>query len=541
MITLEQNFLGRTEILSLLKKRVSDLKEGCRQNIALLGNPYVGKSALLEHFVSNFDDEDVTLIYLDLEHKDFDYFVSKFIGGLLYNFSKNKKLPLCEDLNLLIEITKTAIPQTTEVIKKIRLDFSHGKINEAFLGLLVLPEIFTNETGKFCVLILDEFQNLEEFSLTDVFQELGKKIMTQKRCLYLVSSSFPGAAKKILAEKLSLLFGNFETVELGPFDLKTSHEFIEYNLKEIKIGSQLKNLLVDFTGGHPLYLNLICQELVNLTAVHQQGEVYMPILSQAVENTIFARWGVLSRHFELVMNNLCAGKGNQFISNLLMSLADGKQKPSELQEGAVKKTHLLQKLNRLMELGIAVKNGQSYFLKDKLFKYWVKYVYQRRRKNIELAPDRQRKQFKEEFSRTIENFKLTSRKDFSSRIMELLYCFDNESFDLNGRTYKLPLFRELVPVKIKNENGNFFDIIKAFTIDACWYVVLKDNFAENDVNALLTELKAHGARPERCLIISLTGMDENTRLKALQERFWIWHEQEINTLLTLFDKSFIVR
>ncbi len=541
MITLEQSFFGRTEILSLFKKRVSDLKEGCRQNIAIVGNPYVGKSALLEHFVSNFDDEDVTLIYLDLEHKDFDYFVSKFIGSLLYNFSRNKELPLYEDLNLLIETAKPVIPQTIEVVKKIRLDFSQGKINEAFLGLLLLPEIFTNETGKFCVLILDEFQNLEEFSLTDAFQELGKKIMTQKRCLYFVSSSFPSVAQKILSEKLSLLFGNFEIVQLDGFDLKTSYEFIESSFKEIKIGSQLKNLLADFTGGQPLYLNLICQEIVNLTAVHQQSEVYMPIVCQAVENTIFARWGVLSRHFELVMNNLCAGKGNQLMPALLMSLADGKQKISELQEGAVKKTHLLQRLNRLMELGIVVKNGQLYFLKDKLFKYWVKYVYQRRRKNIELAPDRQRKQFKEEFNRTIENFKVTSRKDFPSRIMELLYCFDNESFDLNGRTYKLPLFRELVPVKIKNENGNFFDIIKAFTVDSCWYIVLKDNFAENDVNALLAELKTNGARPERCLIISLAGMDENTRLKALQERFWIWNEQEINTLLTLFDKSFIIR
>ena len=539
---IEQNFFGRTEILDLLKKRVSDLKEGCRQNVSLLGGPYVGKSTLLQYFISNFDDEDVTIIYLDLEHKDPGYFISKFTGTLLYNFSKNKGLPLHEDLNLLIETTKTLIPSTIEAVKKIRLDFGNGKANDAFLGLLALPEIFTNETGKFCVLIFDEFQNVGEFPLADVFQELGKKIMTQKRCLYFVSSSFPSAARRILSEKLSLLFGNFEIVEMEAFDLRTSYEFIEYNLKGIKIGSQLKNLLADFSGGHALYLNLICQEVFNLTAIHQQAEVFMPILSQAVENTIFARWGVLSRHFELVINDLCSGKENQLTSFLLMSLANGKQRMAELvMEGTRKKTQVLLKLQRLIEAGIIVKNGNSYFLKDKLFKYWIKYVYQRRRKDIEFAFDRQKKQFKEEFNRYIENFKITSRKDFSSRIMELLYCFDNESFDLNGRIYKLPLFRELMPLKIKNENGNFFDLIKAFTADSCWYIVLKDNFAEMDVNAVLMELKTNGARPERCLIISLTSVDENTRLKALQERFWIWNEQELNTLLTLFDKPFIMR
>ncbi len=539
---LEQNFFGRTEILDLFKKRVSDLKEGCRQNISLLGRPYVGKSALLQHFLANFDDEDVTIIYLDLEHKDLDYFISKFIGTLLYGFSKNRRLPLHEDISLLMETTKTFIPHSIEVVKKIRFDFSHGKVNDAFLGLLALPEIFTNETGKFCVLIFDEFQNLEEFPVADVFQELGKKIMTQKRCLYFVSSSFPSVANRILSEKLSLLFGNFEIVEMDALDLKTSYEFIECNLKGIKIGSQLKNLLIDFSGGHALYLNLICQEIVNLTAIHQQPEVFLPILSQAIENTIFARWGVLSRHFELVVNELCSGKGNQSMSSLLMSLANGKQKVAELAaEETRKKSQVLQKIHYLIEAGIIVKNGNLYFFKDKLFKYWIKYVYQRRRKDIEFAPDRQKKQFKEEFSRTIESFKITSRKDFPSRIMELLYCFDNESFDLNGRMYKLPLFRELTPVRIKNENGNSLDLIKAFTADSCWYIVLKDNLAENDVNAVLSELKTNGVRPERCLIISLTGMDENTRLKALQERFWIWNEQELNTLLTLFDKPFIAR
>jgi len=539
---LEQNFFGRTEILDLFKKRVSDLKEGCRQNISLLGRPYVGKSALLQHFLANFDDEDVTIIYLDLEHKDLDYFISKFIGTLLYGFSKHRRLPLHEDISLLMETTKTFIPRTIEVVKKIRFDFSRGKANDAFLGLLALPEIFTNETGKFCVLIFDEFQNLEEFPVADVFQELGKKIMTQKRCLYFVSSSFPSVANRILSEKLSLLFGNFEIVEMDALDLKTSYEFIECNLKGIKIGSQLKNLLIDFSGGHALYLNLICQEIVNLTAIHQQPEVFLPILSQAIENTIFARWGVLSRHFELVVNELCSGKGNQSMSSLLMSLANGKQKVVELAaEETRKKSQVLQKIHRLIEVGVMVKNGNLYFFKDKLFKYWIKYVYQRRRKDIEFAPDRQKKQFKEEFSRTIESFKITSRKDFPSRIMELLYCFDNESFDLNGRMYKLPLFRELTPVRIKNENGNSLDLIKAFTADSCWYIVLKDNLAENDVNAVLSELKTNGVRPERCLIISLTGMDENTRLKALQERFWIWNEQELNTLLTLFDKPFIAR
>ena len=142
---LEKSFFGRIDVLGLLKKRVVDLKEGCRQNVALLGNQYVGKSAILHDFLLNLDDTDVTAIYLDLENKDFNYFFSKFTGSLLYNFSRNHRLPLHDDLNVLLESTKESIPQTVQVIRKIQKDFNNGKLSAAFLGLLTLPEIFTNE------------------------------------------------------------------------------------------------------------------------------------------------------------------------------------------------------------------------------------------------------------------------------------------------------------------------------------------------------------------------------------------------------------
>ncbi len=539
----EKNIFGRQNILTLLKRRVSDLKEGYRQNVALLGNQNVGKSTILENFCLNFDDRDVTVVYLDLESRDFNYFCSKFIGSLLYNYSKNKNLQLFEDINLLCENTKKFIPNTVAVIQKIQSEIPKNKVNEIFLGLLTLPEVFTMETNSYCVLILDEFQNIEEFGIEDVFQELGKKIMLQKRCLYIVSSSFVSSAQKILAEKLSLLFGNFETVWIEPFNIKESQDFIDAQLKEIKMGVYLKSFLADFTGGHPLCLNLICQELINLSAIHKQGEIFMPLLSQAIENTIFDRWGVLSRHYALITNGLCSGKDNALFAGLLMSLANGHHKISEMvKDLSSNKNQLMQKLNRLLELGIVVKNGNFYYIYDKLYKYWMKLVYQKRLKDVELAPDKQRRQFKEEFNRAVDNFKMSSRKNLSSRVMELFHLFDNEAFELNGRKYKLPLFREIVPLQIKNETGQSFEVIKGITDEGDWFIVLKkDTFSEADVHAITQEFGKNHPKMERCLIISLMELDENTRVKALQERFWIWNEGDLNTLLTLFDQPFIVK
>ncbi|MDP8211881.1 MAG: ATP-binding protein [Candidatus Zapsychrus exili] len=542
-IDLEQNFFGREEAINLLKRRVIDLKEGYRQNIALLGNQYVGKSSILKNFILNLDHENVISIYLDLENKDFNYLFSKFTGSLLYNFAKSQKLPLHDDFNLLLETAKSHVPHTVQVIKKIQSNLLEGKIKDFTLGLLALPEIFSNETGSFCTLVIDEFQNLEELLGPNIFKDLGKKIMTQKKCLYIVSSSQKVLAQRILSEKLSLLFGNFEVVHIEPFDLKTSQDFIEYNLQDVQAGVQLKHFLTDFTGGHPLYLNLICKELINLSSVYKQNEIYIPLLSQAVENTIFNRWGVISRHFELIVNNLCSGKENKVVSSILISLSNGKNKIDDIVlDISVSKNQTRQRINRLIEQGVVVKNGNFHYFADKLFKYWIKYVHQKRLCDVEFSPDKQKKEFKEEFNRSVDTLKANSNKDFSSRIVELLHCFDNESFNLNGRKYKLPSFREVYPSKIKNENGIYFDVIKAKSEESTWFIIMKkDNFCENDISSILNESKKMKERLDCRLIISLTDLDENARLRALQEKCWIWNEKELRALLTVFDKPYILR
>ncbi len=539
----ENNFFGRKAVINLLKRRVIDLKEGYRQNVALLGSRFIGKTSLLQKFVVELEEESVVVIFLDLENNDFDYLFARFVGSILYSFSKLQGLPLFEDITILMENTRKFIPATIEAIKSIQRSMQDNQFEESFRKLVSLPEIFTAESGRFCVIVLDEFQNLEELGIENVFQELGKKIMTQKRCIYLVASSFPCLAKKILSEKLSLLFGNFEILEIDPFSVESSREFIDAKLKNLKISDQLRNFLVDFTGSYPLYLNVILQELVNLVAVHKQSEIFIPLMIQAIENVIFNPWGILSRHFEISLSQFISWKNNRSIPALLIALADGRYKLKDLTQDLKLNSKVLnQKLNRLIEAGIIVRNGNNFYFEDKLLRYWVKYIFQRRLRSIDIDLDRQKDEFHKEIHRFILNFQMTSQKDLSSRIMELLHCFDNEAISINGRKYKLPIFHEIIPVHVQDDPNISFDVIKASSQEEMWFIVLKDdNLCENDVNAFLTESKKFDQRPSRKIIISLRELDENTKIRALQERMWVWNEKEINTLLSFYDKPFIVK
>ena len=536
-------FFGRQNILEILRKRIAGLKEGYRQNVALLGSRTSGKSVLLQKLIADHDEPGVVIVYLDLEDRDFQYFARQFTKRLLYHFLKSQNQPVQEDVKLLCACCRDSIPQTVAVIEGIQAQLEQHKIAEAYAALLGLPDIFSLETKKAVVLIFDEFQNLATFDVPDAFVELGRRIMTQKSCLYMVASSYPNQARAILSEKLSLLFGNFEVIPVTVFDLTTSQQLMDRHLTGLKIGLQLKNFMADFTGGHPLYINILCQELICLAGVYRQEEIYAPILTQAIENLVFNPWGVLSRHFELMMHELCRGKNEGAVSSILIAMAEGKHRVADLaQQVALKPAQVVVRVNALLSTEIIEKNGNYYHLKDKLFKYWIKYVYERRLRAIDLESGKSRKLFKEEINKAVNDFQMIARKDLGQRMTDLLHKFDSEAFDLAGRRYKLSAFKDIAPVKLRLGAGNFIDAISAEGEDGRWLIALKkDPVHENDLNAFLEEMKKMSPKPTRCVIVSLSGLDDNAKIRALQEKLWVWNEDEINTLMHLYDEPYIVR
>ncbi len=542
-IDIDRHFSGRRDILEVLRKRVSGLKEGCRQNVALLGSATAGKTSILQKFMTDHDDAGVVIVYLDLESRDIAYFAVQFVKSILYQFLKSRNQPTHEDLKLLCAACKDTLGKTTALAQDVDALVREGKYPDVYTRLMDLPEVFCAESGKSLVLILDEFQDMADFPVPDVFQELGKRIMTQKNCLYVVASSHADKARTILSEKLSLLFGNFETITVAPFDLAASQCLIDRHLSGVKMGLHLKNFIADFTGGHPLYINILCRELISLGGVYRQEEIYAPILLQAVENLIFNPWGVLSRHFELQVQGLRRGKSGTSLSLVLVALAQGKHKISDLTAHlGMKPPQVNVRVAVLLDADIVDKNGNFYHIKDKLFKYWIKYVYERRLKAIDLEPGRQRKMFKEEIQKAVNDFQLTARKDLSTRVVDLLHKFDDEAFELNGRRYKLSMFKDIMPVKLRLSAGNFFDALIAGGAEGQWLVVLKkDPLHESDVNGILEEMKKMSPRPQRCVVVALSGLDDNAKLRALQEKFWVWNEPEVNALMHLYDEPCIVR
>jgi len=535
-------FFGRKPILDLLKKRILDLKEGYRQNVALLGRRSIGKTVLMQKVVRDLAEDKIVPVYVDLENQGLEDIYEKITGRLLFYFTNRHGLPWTGDPKSLRTMIQPRLPSTGRCLKKIESLLAHRRSRDAFRELIALPQVFAKETGCFCVLFLDEFHALQELVVSGLFQELGKKIMTQNRCLYVMASSLPMVARRILSEELSLLFGNFETIPVDVFEPQESRDFLSGYLQDIRLKDQLKDFIVDFTGGHPLFISLIARELHSLSRVYQQQEVFEPLLIQALENLLFQPWGLLNNHFGLLLDQLSTPKGHFLIGRLLLTLANGKKKFQEIvaQVGG-KSSPIRQRLRYLLEQDVVVKNGSFYYLEDKLFRFWLQHVYHLREKAFDLDLNQRQTQFRQSVQAAFDQHRVQSGKDLATRVMELLFCFEDEICYINGRRYRLPVFREAMPARHREIDEGRLELIRARTSTGDWIVVLKSRaISENDINAVLDETKRGPARPRKCILISLDDPDENVRLRALQERMWVWNEAELNTLLNIFDKPYIL-
>src|SRR4030042_1982411 len=195
-------FIDRPEYQDILEKRILHLKDGYRQNVAFIGDELVGKTSLIFRFLKKFYDNRIILLYLEARPESLSIFAKRFIGVLLYNFLLPSGLSLKEDLDFLIQRSSKYIPHTVLQIKSILSDLEKRKKNT------IIMELFS------------------------------------------------------LCKNLSLLFGNFEIVNVEPFGIKASEEYLSLRLAGLNTPSAIKNFIIYFTGGYPFYLGLISDFLL---------------------------------------------------------------------------------------------------------------------------------------------------------------------------------------------------------------------------------------------------------------------------------------
>ena len=116
-----KDFFAREDIIGELIKSAQSIKQGYRQNIAIVGNSLIGKSSLLLHFLSGLkDDKELLPVYIDLQCLSVKEFALKFINSAFYNaLKKHTDIVQSTDIVQLLETAHTIFPKSYDLAKRV--------------------------------------------------------------------------------------------------------------------------------------------------------------------------------------------------------------------------------------------------------------------------------------------------------------------------------------------------------------------------------------------------------------------------------------
>jgi len=540
---IKEQFIGREEIIKIINKRIFDFKDGFRQNIAITGDKLIGKTWIVKYVLENLSERRIIPLYFDLNQPNVNTFVLRFIASLLSNFLKTKDISLAQDnIEELIIQTRFFAPKTASKIENIIPEIQNNKIDIAiFRDLLSLLESLNEETNNLFIVIFEDFENLELLKIRNIFQELGKKIMIQKNTMYIITSSRKNRSKQIIQDELSLLFGNFETIEVGNSNNKICELLIKSRCKNIDINQDIINFLFNFTGGHPFYLDIIAKQIYQTSLTMQNSEVSTFTLMLSLEEILFNKWGILNLHFQGYADTIL-NRNRSDILNILLLLCQGKNKLKDLSSILHKKyNEINQKLSKLIDSNIISRSGSFYSISDRVFNFWLRFVYLEKLHSISQDHKDQVINFRRKIEQSLIEFIKDSKKDFNQRLLELLTLFDNDSVQIEKNKIILSQFKEIKPL---NFEGNF--IRRGFycqSKDSHWLIALhQGEITENCVADFIKESKKiqKDTTKTRRIIIGLNKAEINARLLAKEEKILTWDIEYINTLMGLFGKPLLI-
>lgn len=537
-----EQFFGRQPIIDLLTKRATALKSGYRQNVAIIGHQQVGKTSILRHFLHVTKDPSVLSVYVEIKLQNLDYFIEQFVRALLYQFlSQEEKVDASEPLERLAERSMSRLPQTVARIGEILALLKQRHSEEAYSRLFELTSVVSRESGKHCIVILDEFHRLGEFGVKNAFVNFGKRIMLQKETMYVLSSSSFSASKKILAEKLALLFGNFERIYLEPFDFETSFGFIDKKIEPRSMPDPLKDFLVSFTDGHPFFLETITSRIRELAAAKQEQQISRRTVAEVLVRLLYESQGVFYQYFYKLISPWMRTDSRGSHVLILTELAKGKNKLKDL-AAAVNRSQreTSQQIKELMAHELIVKTGVFFRFHNKIFKFWLREVYEKKELSL-LGAAASASDFRAHIERVIAEHEELLGMDYTDRVLSLFKQFKNDIIEIGEKKRKLPHFTEFIEAQVEGVPDTDARSIIARGNGRCWVCkIVHEKVTEREILDLVGSVDKRKAPVHTKVLVALNGLEENAKLLAKEKRILTLGLARINMLMDIYGKSPII-
>lgn len=538
-----ENFFGRQAIIDLLMKRANALKSGYRQNIAIIGHQQLGKTSILRQFLHVHRDPEVLAIYVEIKLQALDYFVDQFIRALLYQYLvQHGAVDPTDSLKNLTEKASANIPKTVARIHEIANLLKHRHAEEAYARLFDLTHSLKEETGKSCIVVLDEFHRLGEFGIKNAFSDFGKRIMLQKDTMYILTSSSFTQSKKILAEKLSLLFGHFERVYLDAFDFDTSFQFIEEKLAPLGVPGALRSFLTSMTDGHPFFLETLVSRVKDIALAKGEKELSRQSVAESFLKLMYESQGVLNQYFSKLISPWTQSRSRGSHVLILAQIARGRNRLKEIAAAVNRsQTETASQLDELIEHELILKTGVFYRFHSRTFRVWLREVYEKKELSL-LGTGGKSEAFTQRVLEMIAEHEEILSMDIGERVLGLFRSFGDDMVEWGEKRRRLPRFSEFVraPGAAQAPSGSVRDLI-AKGNGRCWVCkIVEEKATEQEVLSLV-----HGVSDKKSahtkVLLALNGLDENAKLLAKERGVLTVGLARLNFLMDLYGNAPVIQ
>ena len=524
-------FFERTKIVEVLAKRLEAFQKGYRQNVAVIGNPLSGKTSLLRHFLKTLEGSDLLVFPFSCQESDsFELFSQRWMTELLLGYHRAFQMALPDHLGPMIQSIKGVIPRTLEKMKTVKRWMMKRRYDQAFQELIGLTGVLHEECGRKILVVLDDFDRLGELGLHDPFSDFGKEMMVQKDTMFLIASSRRNRTLSIVREKLSLLFGNFELIEVGSLDFDEVDGLMKVYLGESLFSQEEVRFLIRLTDGHIYYLDVLAHEMSRLRDERRDSGVG---LSEVLAKELADPKGHLFQYFRGELYRMAHGKPWVHYADVLAAISVGHQKLTPVSRFLKQKgSDISKRLERLFASEFIQKHGSLLQVRDPLFRFWLAKVYYRERFLGRWGEGVAEAVFLDVL-KALEESAFADKRELPNRIEELFLQFGNDVIQMNERNFKCPHFTE---VYSRPNNGRVFPVFARNAHTRWLCQVLSDRVTEEDVHTFRKDLKKLRGSIHKRLIIGLKGIDLNAKLLAQEAKIQYLDLRHFNFLLDLYNK-----
>ena len=529
----------RPQLAGHLGARLEAFTEGFRHNLALLGPLGSGKTFQLQQLIAT-PFRHLLIVSCPLFRESPRSFLRRFLCAIVQAAegpgparpADAPAVPAEFSLELLLQRAEPRLPKTVAAIRNIEPLLSRHLYGEAFIRVLDAIPVLVEERGRPCVLILDEFLFLEELGLVHAFHELGKRVMTWPKTLFILSSSSVQRARTILRERLQLLFGQFELLTLDAVDADQAAGWIRQELRGIRGARALSPFLTQWLGGYPWYLTVFLRRLRELAAIGQRSDVTEALFLHTAWDLLGSAAGTLHQWCASRVDDLSHSRTGARALEALIHVACGIRTMTDLGKH-IGRGGLSETLQLLLERDLAQRNGTCWTVPDPILRCWLSTVLLAQRSDAHPSGADVRRRVEENLRMRWADWMRATQLSFPEQVTTLFGKFCDDTVSLDAKTGRLPKF-QTIATHVPDPAGETVYVVADGQGKRWCASVQASPIGESVIAAFDAFCRTQNPKPSRKVVVGKSGLEANARLLAKTANMWVWEGEDLNVLLGIY-------